>query len=207
MITYNMTGTIGQVHINSLFPGSTVIPPASIGDHIAWTLRYDTNTPLSPFGSNSGAHYYDLNYQAVSNLVDTTTAFHLYAPPNVNSTRLALENLMPKGGAFWTSTGLMDAQSYQTTYEVTLSLGSSDSPLPTLNLANLSLTAPPFIPKNGTLAYAYKAFSFLAVPDSISLSTAPEPGSLTLFVLGAVGAAASRFRRRIAGVRRRDGVQ
>jgi hypothetical protein len=203
MITYNMTGTIRQVHVNSLFPGSTAIPPVSIGDHVAWTLHYDTNTPLSPFlGSGSGAHYYDLTYQAVSNLVDTTTGFHFYSPPNANSTTLALENLMPKGGDFWTRTELMDTRSYLTTYFVGLNLGNPDS-LPTLNLANLSLTAPPFTSNPGRVMYAYKAFSFWAVTDSISLSTAPEPGSLSLFVLGAVGAIASRLRARIVGVKRR----
>ncbi|HZV07375.1 MAG TPA: hypothetical protein VE999_19990 [Gemmataceae bacterium] len=195
-----MTGTIRQVHVNNLFPGSTVIPPVSIGDHIAWTLHYDTNTAPNSLVSNP--HEYDLNYQAVSNLVDKTTAYHFYAPPNVNSTRLVLENLIPKGGAFWTSSGLMDTRTYQTIYWLTLDLGSADA-LPTLNLANLSLTAPPFTPNDGMVTYQYKAFSFVAVTDSISLATAPEPGSLTLFVLGAVGAIASRLRPRIVGAGRR----
>lgn len=193
MITYNMTGTIRMVHLNNLFPGSSA-PPVAVGDRIAWTFRYDSSTPLNPYrDSGPSAHYYELNNLAVSHLVDTTSGFHFYAPPNVNSTTLVLENLLSGGGTLWTSSALWDAQRYLTIYEANLDLGSPKS-LPTLDLANLSLTAPPFTPTNGDLTYAYKAFSFMAATDSISLASVAEPGSLTLFVLGIGGLIARRLR-------------
>jgi len=74
-------------------------------------------------------------------------------------------------------------------------------PLPTLDLAHLQLDHIPinngatyFTYSSGSLTSAFSAIS--ADVTSVTLASAPEPGSLTLFLLGAVGLVSRRLRPR-----------
>jgi hypothetical protein len=102
------------------------------------------------------------------------------------------------------------SQSLTTYYGASLTLLTASS-LPTLNLAQFSFdnlpisrsSSPSIYPQGTTqFDYAYQdsklSLGFTATVDSVpGAHMVPEPGSLTLFLLGAAGLAARGIRRRL----------
>ena len=180
------------------------------GDHGTWTLRYDPATPVTlttPFG-----HVYSPNGPVLSHLVDQTKGIQLYTPSSANlRAGLMLSNLPMMGGSFFAGDtqrvpGIPDPMSL--VYQTQLFLGDGNS------LTSLDLTK--FRPDRAGFVWAGQGgtsseltyfdnhlpddgrYSLLltAAVDSMSVSAAPEPGAFTLFLLGAIGLAARRFRPR-----------
>ncbi|MGH7170924.1 MAG: PEP-CTERM sorting domain-containing protein [Gemmataceae bacterium] len=218
MVSYNMTGTITSVTAtwgyNGLDKPRTPTPlPFAVGDHISGTLQYDSSTAGSikaySWGSNGD---YNTSAPVITNVVDQTTGFQF--PPHPITTTpglfasVGLENPIPSG-AFRGGEIVAQDQSSDASSRVNDSLLlSTSSPLPTLNLAEFQLTKLPVILDNVNYSYlTYYSYSYTlgegyqieAAVDSIPgvTAAAPEPGSLTLFLLGAAGLAAGGIRRRL----------
>jgi hypothetical protein len=218
LVTYNMTGTITEAQ---RYPSSL---PFAVGDHISWTVQYDSSAPLTDSGS--GWNKYSWSGIAISNIVDQTTGYHFpsYAFTNKGASLVSWVQL---GNKYPGSDPSLNANSIQI-----VSGGDSESattgwgaggatlslkvlgPLPTLNLADFQLNKLPIVLRNegySMFQYGYDAYSgadylgpnFFASVDTIpGVSYTPEPGSLTLVLLGAPGLAARGLRRRLRSLAR-----
>lgn len=210
IVRYNMTGRITT--------GSSIG-----GDLISWTLQYDRSTPAS--NSTSLGRYYPLTGAVITNLVDQTTGYHFLPTPTPSngsgSLALHLRGYGGVGPLGYIAPSSMEVWSYYyaghplSTYSSYLLLYPKSS-LPTLNLANLQLNKIPFAlgftPGNApTSEFDFEKVGYTtgkidalfgATVFSISGPVGPlsEPGSLTLFLLGAVGLAARGMRRRLGQV-------
>lgn len=199
LITYDMTGTVTSAS------GGL----ANVGDRIAWTLQYNPNMTASGSPTSSQGVYNSAN-PIISNLVDQTTGSQLFAPSSAGQNPAAFLRL--QRGSSPTSSGWVSVQSIWSSSSglatSSLWLINSASNLPTTNLANLQFNNVPFNVR--TLEYSYTDLvnpnsgvtnsSFTASVDPLSNpSSAPEPTSLTLFVVGSLGLCLrrlhSRFRR------------
>lgn len=169
--------------------------PVAHGDRITWTLQYDRSALWSS-GSGARANYAGLG-PFLTNLVDQTNGFHFYTPPagTTNST-LILSN-----GASGGTVSIWDAERTVDTdprYTTSLILASTKA-FSTFDLAKLQLdkgtypVSPSYFPNN-FLQYddAANMFAITAELTSISSSATPEPGTLTLYVLGALALVAGR---------------
>jgi hypothetical protein len=178
LLTYNMTGTIQSV-------GGVGSIPVAVGDQVTWTLQYDSSTSKTLGGSLFST--FSPTSPVITSIVDQTTHTTLFVEPasSLNSAIALTNGVIPFFGNFLAS------DFHSTSYNATLSL-TSNSWLPTLNLASLQLNTVPFnLSSPGSfLFYHHRNYSFTASIDSLSLSdphissTTPEPRSLTLFVLG-----------------------
>jgi hypothetical protein len=213
MVHYNMTGHIANWEYNNT--GS----PINRGDLISWTLQYDRSTPVST--STSLGRYYQLAGTVITNLVDQTTGYHFLPTPSNASGSLALHLSGYDGALSWGGPSAVQVWSYSTAgnplsvYSSELTLYPKGS-LPTLNLANLQLNKIPFAlgftfgnaPMSEfdfeKVSYTTGAIDVLfgATVFSVSgpVAPLPEPGSLTLFLLGAAGLATRGIRRRLGQV-------
>ncbi|HEY7312011.1 MAG TPA: PEP-CTERM sorting domain-containing protein [Gemmataceae bacterium] len=138
-----------------------------------------------------------------SNILDATHGGG-FATPSTWSSTFLLTNWSHPSGEFhynWNSLQITANQQASTwwggssNYTASLHLVSKDV-LPTLKLANLQLNNMPL--SSGEFDYTnLYGFGFQAQVDSIGTRPEPEPGSLTLFLLGAAGLAARGMRRRL----------
>lgn len=211
LVTYNMTGTITSA---GSYTGQ--FPSFAVSDHINWTLQYNTSTPMLTYSgtSNSGSLYTPL----ITNIVDRTTGSGFFVLPSLYVPPTLAEAGASAGASLSLSSGsssFFGAGQYatgfpgsETIYNSGLQLTVNGS-LPTLNLASLQLNNLPLNLATSSFGYSY-AFdmmpggqvSFMASVDSISapMYGAPEPGALTLFLLGAAGLAGRAMRRRLRQV-------
>ncbi len=204
LVTYNMAGTIVSVSSN------TSSLPIHVGDRFAWTLQYDRslqaprNLPGEPFE-------YTPRSATLFNFVDQTEKISLPSPPSNPKTLTGLGLVLnpgtnPKlGNGGFTSYTLWSDSRGNPLGSAMLSLASSAHRLefPTSNLADLQLNSVPF--DDRLLNYAYGMHPLTlpvlgiyvqADPLSSPTSSTPEPGSLTLFLLGALGMSARYLRAR-----------
>jgi len=156
-----------------------------------------------------------LNNPLITSIVDRTTGSSLYVPATLYVPPYLAGGEATAGTSLNLSSGSsssISAGQYQLDviypeegYGADLKL-NVNGPLPTLNLANLQLNQLLINTSTSSFEYSFAADmmpgwqqSFTASVDSISAPTygAPEPGSLTLFLLGATGLAASSIRRRL----------
>ena len=202
LVFYNMTGTIT----------STISPPPytgqgaayAVGDHISWTLYLDRSSPMTSSTSTSSSYSQPTNLQLplFSNIYDPAHGIFNYFRTSGTVYPITLSN-SPAGNFSAGET----AGNYS---HIALSLAVNGS-LPSLNLANLQLNNIPFLLGKGSGSYlswqvevpnatvGEHLIGFTASVDSISgpVAYAPEPASLTLFLLGAAGLAARGMRRRL----------
>jgi hypothetical protein len=203
LVTYNMAGTIVSVSSN------TSGLPIHLGDRFTWTLQYDRSLPHLNIPGEP--YTYAPRSATLFNFVDQTEKLSLPSPPSSpkNLAGLALvlnpgTNVNRGNGEFTTTTmwsdgrtGLFGAAS------LTLTSYTHRLELPTGNLANFQLNSVPFEVRS--LNYGFQvppstlpALDFYVQADPLSshTSSTPEPGSLTLFLLGALGISARYLRAR-----------
>jgi hypothetical protein len=195
-MTYNMTGTVTSAS------GSNAA--VAVGDHVTWTLQYNPATPV--ISTTSFGHFYSPNGPVLSHLVDQTKGIQLYTPTSANlRAGLMLSNLPMMGSSFYAGdtqrvSGTPDPMNL--VYQTQLFLGHGNS-LTSLDLTKFRPDRAGFVwagqggttneltyfdnhlPDNGRYSLL-----FTAAVDSLSVSAVPEPGSFTLFLLGAIGLAA-----------------
>ena len=215
MIAYNMTGHITNLDYN------TTGSPIGRGDLISWRLQYDRSTPVS--NSTALGRYYQLTGAVITNLVDQTTGYHFLPTPTLSNAGGALALHLsgydgplsyngPSSFEVWSGYAAGNPLS---TYSSQLLLFPKSS-LPTLNLASLQLNKIPFAlgftfgnaPMSEfdfeKVGYTTGAIDVLFSAHVFSISgpvgPLPEPGSLTLVLLGAAGLAARGMRRRLGQV-------
>lgn len=216
MVTYTMTGTITSVDVDS---GSNH-PLLAVGDQISWTLQYDRSLARGISG-NAAAPYY-FNYHPLTNLitniVDRTTGSSLPLPPVSAASGISSLRLYTQTPGFFSATDQSATHpSWGKMYaSVSLSMYTKGA-LPSYDLSNLQLNKIPFALRSTSfggnfshLGYDYNtniadshpsgSYAFDATVTSITPADygAPEPGSLTLFLLGASGLALRGMRRRFA---------
>lgn len=193
MVTYYLNGTVTS---SSGFYGTS--SPVAVGDRIRWMFQYDRSTPVAYSSANEG-NIYNPTGPLISNIVDLTNGYHVPSPPKVGLySQIQVLNYLPgnSGNILIQDSTPSSNPIYQAFY-----LTSKD-PLPTLNLSNLDLNDIPFTlnPPSGydpnVLNEEINSFQFNADINSLStsISSTPEPGSLVLFTLGALGLALRRFR-------------
>jgi hypothetical protein len=203
--------------------------PFAAGDPISWTLQYDLSTPPTPPYNQSPGTYGLYEMQpgklVLTNIVDQTTGYHFPVPPpgtdtgsNLTLSRYpGLDNehshfSFQANQGSWRGWGFNNGDATQSVW---LALNTT-SPLPALGLASLDLTKIPFaFGEHGLVGSFFQlgtykfgpnnsedVSQFSAHVDSITVSTAstPEPGSLTLFLLGVAGLTARGMRRRMGQV-------
>jgi hypothetical protein len=152
-------------------------------------LQFDSATPAS--SSGAGSNSYTPAGPLITNIVDQTNGNSWFTASYIPwraQTSLSLSSS--------TSSSSLHAQvsSYgvDAGYTADLSLGLSGA-LPTSPLSSAQLTSVPLNPAASSLKYDSSVDvlgnSFTASVDSISTSanSAPEPGALTLLLLGAAG--------------------
>lgn len=214
LVTYNLTGTIqnvsswGEVNAN-----------VAAGDHITWTMQYDRSAAPGP-GSSSTQAFYALNGPVFTNIVDQTTGYHFFTPSTIGpeGTNVNVSRYITIGGIF----SLADNTPILTlpSYGADLFL-STISPVPTVDLAKLQLSSISWDNTSSYFTYGRAwgdinnqfsnvdpnptsfGLNFNSSVDSVSAASVagvPEPGSLTLFLLGAAALAARCFRSRLRGV-------
>lgn len=214
LVSYNMTGTITAVDVDT----GLNHPLLAVGDHITWTLQYDPSLPRG-FSGNAAApssYNYHPSTNLITRIVDQTTGSSLPLPPVSATTGVSSLQLFNHPPGFFAAT---DQSATKTSWGKLYSSDSlsmySNNLLPTFNLADLQLNTVPFAlgstsfgGNSSDLGYYYNTnsgydhpnalFAFEASVDSISgpMAGTPEPGSLTLCLLGAAGLATRRIRRR-----------
>lgn len=192
-VSYNFTGTIKTA--DSYSSGNPL--PFSPGDHLTWTLLYDRSTPLVNSDKYYSGYqsYYVTKYPVLINLVDQTNGYHFP----------------------WTAGGggiLLFGDSTKDPSSLVASAGNANlflvykESFPTSNLSDWQLNSIPLnLPHSDFNYYVQYAdsqpeMSFDASVNSMSgpiagIPSAPEPGSFTLFLLGAAGLVARGMRRRL----------
>jgi hypothetical protein len=200
-----MTGTVTLVSPN------TSGLPVNVGDRVAWTLQYDRS--LTPLNIPGGPNIYQHAGMTLSHFVDLTTNTPLPSPSGLSSfsggtLELNPGNINQGNGTFIASTSWFNPANGLAGFGgLTLTSTSNPLVLPS-KLADLQLNTVPFDLR--ALNYGYQlppssapVLDFWAKADPLSgsgsvSSTTPEPGSLTLLALGAVGLLAGRVRNRRA---------
>ncbi len=234
IVTYYMTGTLTDTSATVVtwppnqawYHGQHLSHPYAAGDHISWTLRYDSSTPVDNY--TGGINYHLGN--AILNIVDQTTGYRFPVISNgMTSSTLTLSrypaNPDPYGGQTRFSYTLDQGSYYgpefangSATQRALLQLNSGSYWKET-SLTNLHLNTIPFA-LGAPIDHEYVNSSFFWVTqkysltpsidswyiskfdanvDSISVSMAStsEPGSVILFVLGAIGLTARSMCRRL----------
>jgi hypothetical protein len=210
LVTYTMTGTITSALPNY----AENYPIYAQGDRISWTLQYNTSMPMYTY-TTTASNASQLNFPLITSIVDRTTgsSFYvpatMYVPPYLSQAGAAAEASLNLSSG---SSSSISAGQYQLGvidpeegYNADLALKVTGQ-LPTLNLANLQLNQLSINTSTSSFGYSFAADmmpggqdSFTASVDSISAPKygTPEPGSLTLFLLGASGLALRGVHRRL----------
>lgn len=207
LVTYNMSGTVTSVQASDY-------SSFGVGDHITWTLQYNNSTPVS---ANDGG-YPSPTTPLITNIVDQTTGAHFFVPSSADlapwqigvgslDSQLGLNNSSLNKQTSYFSAGdwVNNIPVGESNYMAVLRL-NINGPLPASSLASLQLNNLPVNWSTSSLNYSFAedpmpgdvGDSFTASVTSISSPVygAPEPGSLTLFLLGAAGLAARCLSRR-----------
>lgn len=178
--------------------------PLAMGDRVTWTLQYDRARSLG-FTNRDSKAYFFTNSPLLTHVVDQSNGYQFRIPvPSFQST-IAMYASMK---AFEINQETMNLRT-NVVYVGGLAL-FSNSPLPTMDLRSLRLSDLPLELSSiiGSQFY-YGSFieshdgpvgfsNFQAEVTSLTLSSAPEPGSLSLFAFGAVGLSVRLLRRRLA---------
>jgi hypothetical protein len=205
LVTYNMNGTI-----TSATDGHSSF---AVGDRISWTLQYSTSMPMYTYKTTAD-NASQLNNPLITSIVDRTTGLSLYVPATLYVPPYLEQAGADAGAGLRLTSGSISsisASQYQLGvrspeegYSADLKL-NVNGPLPALNLANLQLNQLSINTSTSSFGYGLAADmmpgwqqSFTASVDSISAPKygTPEPGSLTLFLLGASGLALRGVHRR-----------
>lgn len=199
MVYYNITGTIRDIVNESSSPTPSL--SFASGDRITWTLQYDRSVSASISGH--GWNQYYLNGPTITNIVDQTTGYHFPTfSPSIMQSAISVDN-----PTFISET--WGGARFRSAEYTLLQLGTAAGSLPSSNLADLQLNNIPVNPFSGGYPSFLKYYipngnnvGFEASMNSISapMHGAPEPGSLTLFLLGAAGLAVRAMRRRLGRV-------
>lgn len=203
MIRYELTGTVNSVSVASVMHGGSFPPPVGRGDRMTWTLQYDRSSPVS--GSGSGRVSYTLNSPLIINVVDQSNGYHwsvdsgarAMSSLNLSSSR---DRKLPNSG-FSSVRAQSSSFGVDAGYSTALNLGFN-SFLPSMSLANIQLNRLPLNLSSSSLVFQrwvnVQGYSFEVSVASISapMAISPEPGSLTLFLLGTGGLMVSCFRSR-----------
>jgi hypothetical protein len=220
LVTYTLTGSVRDVTAWTLTsPVNPGVAPVAVGDRLSWTLQYNRAAPLVQSSSymNTSTNIYSPAGPLITNLVDQTRNLTLNTAPagsipannySPQSSKLPYSSVWvektPSSGVFsFTDSQLNGAKTYFAGFHLV-----SYRPLATMNLAQIQLDQLPFdFNRNNTFLFSYSStlqngkvfydFDALAnsLSPSVSIASLPEPGTLSLFVLGAVGLALCRFRR------------
>ncbi|HTU17526.1 MAG TPA: hypothetical protein VMG10_05635 [Gemmataceae bacterium] len=195
MISYNMTGTIDTTN-GSSNPAAGL--PFNVGDHVTWTLQYNPSIPSS-FDNGSYATY-PTSSPAITNIVDQTTGYHFFMQSTTQG-YLSLSRNFAGEGTFSVVDSYRPFMNFNYGTSLDLSIAGN---LPTVELAYFHLN---------NIAWDSRVFSYsynFAIPGggtetfsfstSASIAQSPEPGSLTLFLLGAACLSVRGIRRRFGQV-------
>jgi hypothetical protein len=203
IIGYEMTGTVTSATVSSPMPTASFPLPVARGDRMTWTFQYDRSTPAS--GGGSGQISYTPNGPLIVNLVDQTNGYHWSIYPGARASSSLYLTSSRDPGQPTSGSSSLHAQSssfgVDAGYSTTLNLGFN-SPLPNLSLANVQLNRLPLNLLSSHLDFQswvnVQGYSFEVSVNSISapMASNPEPGSLTLFLLGAGGLLVSHLRSR-----------
>lgn len=145
IISYNMTGTIQTANYPNM--------PYAAGDHITWTLQFDTSTLISSGGTNetvSWANYQMLHTMSITNIVDQTTGYHFpVLPSSEYSSGMTLENSNPTKPPNYEVGNITAGENavvnnYGPVTNISLNLRTV-GPLPTLNLAEFQFNGLPVV--------------------------------------------------------------
>lgn len=203
MIGYEMTGTVSSASASSGMPGWSFPLPVARGDRMTWTFQYDRSTPVS--GSGSGRISYTPNSPLIINLVDQTNGYHWSLDPGARAmSSLYLSSYRDRkhpNSGYSSVRAQSNSFGVDTGYSTTLNLGFNRF-LPSMSLANLQLNRLPLNLSSSSLVFQnwvnVQGYSFTVSVDSLSapMAISPEPGSLTLFLLGTGGLMVSCLRSR-----------
>lgn len=189
MVSYTMTGTVISADLQWRPSGSPPSFPVAAGDRITWTLQYDRSLPG-----------YSTTSLTITNIVDQTTGYHWFPSLLPVTSTISLADGQWKDMKSIFAAGTHGGSSYES-YMTALELGYKVS-IPMSELMNVQLNSLPLNLSASYLQYSWgndlAAISLVTSVDSISAPVygAPEPGSLTLFLLGAGGLAIHGIRRR-----------
>jgi hypothetical protein len=200
MIGYNMTGTVTSTSSMSWDAGRAFPLPVALGDRITWTLQYDRSTPVS--GVGPGWNSYTPNGPLITNIIDQRNANHWFVDPGApaaSTLKLSSSALPNQPNSFSSSFHTQSSSFFvDAGYTTELNLGFNDS-IATSQLANLHLDSMHLDLSASYLHYDasvnLQGYAFTASVNTISgpIAISPEPGSLTLFLLGTAGLALYRL--------------
>ncbi len=174
---------------------------------MTWTLQYDPNTPATLNNVPLSSSYAPAS-PVISNLVDQTTGFH-FSTPSATSLQSGLTLFNAPQGGFLSAGDTQMSSNQGPLYQALLSLLGPSNGFSTLDLSQLPLDqagiqmTAPYGAASILSYYGIPAgdggvqLSFTVQVASLSAVSTPEPGSLTLFVLGAVGLVARRIHSRL----------
>lgn len=195
LVTYVMTGRIWA-------SGEPWQTSWASGDHITWKLQYPpTIQPQAPLGGQFGTSQYQTSSAAITSIVDQRTGYH-FPLLSASPSSILVKNWWHAPGdphLDWnTIRATSDTSQGSASYYSSLLLQSKNL-LPTMNLTELQLNHTPLV-LSSNLYYRFEwsptqIISFTASVDSVTRVN-PEPGTLTLCLLGAAGLAAGGLRRR-----------
>jgi hypothetical protein len=189
-VTYNMAGT--------LVSGFDLPLGLAVGDHIAWTLQYDNSTPMRSNPKSPGVVSGTPSQRVITNSRGFFIPSQFAGISVTTNSQLILSSNPPNGPSsyFSASDSILGVPGDpEFSYFAGVTLGFK-GPLPTLNLMKLQLDKLPIDLSHSSFSYQYAVdlapvdqTQFTASVDSISgpVTSAPEPGSLMLFLLGAAG--------------------
>jgi hypothetical protein len=204
MVGYTITGTVENAGFQWRASATPPPFPVAVGDRITWTLQYDRSLP-----GQSEPPYFTTTYRTTSltitNIVDQTNGYHWFPTLSPVTSTISLTDSQWKAAKSIFAVGTYGGNSSES-YNTALELDYKVS-IPTSELMNLELNRLPLYLYDSYLQYNWgedylAAISLVTSVDSISAPVygSPEPGSLTLFLLGAAGFAARGVRRRLMQV-------
>ncbi|HEY7315334.1 MAG TPA: hypothetical protein VH643_38740 [Gemmataceae bacterium] len=203
IVLYNMTGTITSALSPPPFNGDGAA--YAVGDHLSWALWLDRTSPMTSSTSTSISYS-----QPTFAKIQVSLIPGIFDPAHGSANSFGTVATVQPITLSNSPAGHFSAGEIASNSQLALSLAVNGS-LPSLNLANLQLNKIPFLLGKGsgsTISWQAPVpnaegvehlIGFTASVNSISgpVAYAPEPESLTLFLLGAAGLATRGLRRRL----------